>query len=379
MDFALSEEHRIFRRTFVKFLEKEIAPLEAECDRKEEFPEGMFRRFGEQGYLCITFPQEYGGAGADMITLVIFSEELGRLCSGIGGGLMVQSSLATRSILHAGTEEQKRRFLPPAARGEKIFAFALTETDAGSDAASIKTRAVRDGDHYVINGNKMFVSNFSLADYITAAVVTDPEKGRNGISLIVVEKGTPGLQYGNKIEKIGNRATQTGELIFEDCRAPAANLIGEEGSGFKIIMQTLEEARITLGAKAVGIAQAAFDESLKYASERVQFGRPIGKFQMIQSKLAWMASEIEAARLMLYKAAWMKDAGESYTKQSAMAKLYATEMAVRVTGEAMQIHGGYGYTLEFPVQRHFRDAKLLTIGEGTSEIQQIIIAKQLGL
>jgi alkylation response protein AidB-like acyl-CoA dehydrogenase len=292
---------------------------------------------------------------------------------------MVQSSLATRSILHAGTEEQKQRFLPHAARGEKIFAFALTETGAGSDAASIKTRAVRDGDSYVINGTKMFISNYIFADCITVAVVTDPEKGKKGISLIVVEKGAPGLSYGKKIEKIGNRATQTGELIFEDCRVPAANLIGTEGAGFKIIMQTLDEARITLGAKALGIAQAAFDESVRYAKERVQFGQPIGKFQMIQSKLAWMAAELEAARLMIHKAAWMKDRGLPYSQQSAMAKLYATEMAVRVTGEAMQIHGGYGYTLEFPVQRHFRDAKLLTIGEGTSEIQQLIIARQLGL
>jgi alkylation response protein AidB-like acyl-CoA dehydrogenase len=225
----------------------------------------------------------------------------------------------------------------------------------------------------------MFISNATIADYITVAVVTNPERGRKGISLIVVEKETPGLTCGKKIEKIGNRATQTSELVFEECRVPAANLIGEEGAGFKIIMQTLDEARITLGAKAIGIAQAAFDESVKYAQEREQFGQPISKFQLIQSKLAWMATELEAARLMIYKAAWMKDAGEPYSKQSAMAKLYATEMAVRVTGEAMQIHGGYGYTLEFPVQRHFRDAKLLTIGEGTSEIQQIIIARQLGL
>lgn len=379
MDYALTESQRIFRESFVKFLEKEVAPLEEECDRKEEFPIEMFRLFGKHGYLCLTFPEKYGGAAADTTTLVVFSEELGRLCAGIGGGLMVQSSLATTSILHAGTEEQKKRFLEAAIRGEKIFAFGLTEPGAGSDAASIKTRAVREDDHYVINGSKMFISNYSLADFITLAVVTDPAKGRDGISLIVVEKGASGLEYGRKISKIGNRATQTGELFFNDCRVPATNLIGAEGSGFKIIMQSLNEARITLGAKAVGIAQASLDESLKYAKERVQFGKPIGKFQMIQSKLVWMATKIEAARLMLYRAAWMKEHGDDYSMQAAMAKLYATEMAVEVTGEAMQIHGGYGYTSEFPVQRHFRDAKLLTIGEGTSEIQQIIIAKQLGL
>ncbi len=379
MEFALTEAQRIFRDTLVKFLQKEVAPLEEECDRREEFPVEMFRRFGEQGYLCVAFPEEYGGAAADAVTLAIFCEEIGRLCAGIGGGLLVQSSLATTSILHAGTEEQKKRFLPPAVRGEKIFAFGLTEPGAGSDAASIKTRAVRDGGHYVVNGSKMFITNYCLADYITLAVVTDPSRGRDGISLLVVEKGTPGLEYGRKISKIGNRATQTGELIFSDCRVPAANLIGAEGAGFKIIMRTLDEARITLGAKALGIAQAAFDESLQYAKDRVQFGKPIGKFQMIQSKLAWMATQLQAARLMLYQAAWMKDHGEDYSRQAAMAKLYATEIAVEVTGEAMQIHGGYGYTSEFPVQRHFRDAKLLTIGEGTSEIQQLIIARHLGL
>ena len=379
MDYALTEEQRIFRESLVKFLEKEVAPLEEECDRKEEFPVEMFRLFGKQGYLCVGFPEAYGGAGADAVTLVIFCEEIGRVAAGIGGGLLVQSSLATTSILHGGTEEQKQKYLPPAIRGEKIFAFGLTEPGAGSDAASIKTRAVRDSDNYVINGSKMFITNYSLADYITLVAVTDPSKGHNGISLLVVEKGTPGLEYGRKISKIGNRATQTGELFFNNCRVPAANLIGAEGAGFKIIMRTLDEARITLGAKALGIAQAAFDESLQYAKERVQFGKPIGKFQMIQSKLAWMATELEAARLMLYKAAAMKDHSADYSKQAAMAKLYATEIAVAVTGEAMQIHGGYGYTNEFPVQRHFRDAKLLTIGEGTSEIQQIIIAKQLGL
>ncbi len=379
MDYALTETQRIFRESLVRFLEREVAPLEEECDRREEFPVEMFRRFGERGYLCVAFPEAYGGAGADAVTLLIFCEEIGRLAAGIGGGLLVQSSLATTSILHAGSEDQKQKFLPPAIRGEKIFAFALTEPGAGSDAASIKTRAVRDGDDYVINGSKMFITNYSLADYITLAVVTDPEKGRDGISLLVVEKGAPGLEYGRKISKIGNRATQTGELIFNDCRAPAANRIGAEGAGFRIIMRTLDEARLTLGAKALGIAQAAFDESLQYAKDRVQFGKPIGKFQMIQSKLAWMATQLEAARLLLYKGAWLKDHGDDYSKQAAMAKLYATETAVAVTGEAMQIHGGYGYTTEFPVQRHFRDAKLLTIGEGTSEIQQIIIAKQLGL
>jgi alkylation response protein AidB-like acyl-CoA dehydrogenase len=379
MDYALTETQRIFRESLVRFLEREVAPLEEECDRHEEFPVEMFRRFGERGYLCVAFPEAYGGAGADAVTLLIFCEEIGRLCAGIGGGLLVQSSLATTSILHAGSEDQKQKFLPPAIRGEKIFAFALTEPGAGSDAASIKTRAVRDGDDYVINGSKMFITNYSLADYITLAVVTDPEKGRDGISLLVVEKGAPGLEYGRNISKLGNRATQTGELIFNDCRAPAANRIGAEGAGFRIIMRTLDEARLTLGAKALGIAQAAFDESLQYAKDRVQFGKPIGKFQMIQSKLAWMATQLEAARLLLYKGAWLKDHGDDYSKQAAMAKLYATETAVTVTGEAMQIHGGYGYTTEFPVQRHFRDAKLLTIGEGTSEIQQIIIAKQLGL
>jgi len=378
MDFELDEHHRIFKETFRKFCEREIEPLVDQAEEEEKFPLHLFPRMGELGYLCPRYPEKYGGAGIDKISEVIMREELSRVSQGIASSWSAHSHLGTYPIYKWGTEEQKDRYLVPAIKGNKIAAFGLTEPDAGSDTKSIRTTAERKGDYYVINGRKIFITNGNICDFLTLVAYTDRSKGYRGISLFIVDRNTPGFVVSRKLRKEGIRCSETAELLFEECKIPAEQLIGHEG-GFYNLMNTLTEGRVGVAGNCVGIAQAAYEAALKYAGERIQFGRPIGKFQAIQFKLAEIATEIEAARLLVYKAAWLIDQGKEPIKEASMAKLYASEVAVRAAREAVQIHGGYGIMREFRVGRYLRDALVYTIGEGTSEIQKMIIAKQIGL
>ncbi len=377
MDFGLGEEYRIYKEQFRKIFEKEVAPYVKEAEETGEFPVELFRRFGELGLFGITYPEEYGGAGLDMLTFTIYAEELGRISSGIAGPLIVQSSIGTEAILQLGTEEQKRKYLLPAMRGEKIFAFASTEPSAGSDLKSIRTIARRRGDRYVINGIKTLVTNGPIADVITLVAQTDYSKGYRGISLFLIEKDTPGFRIGRIIKKLGNNPSPTAELIFEECEIPVENRLGPEEGGFYSVMHLLNDGRIVVAARALGIAIAAYEVAYQYAQDRIAFGKKIYDFQEIQSKIVNMAVNIEAARLLVYKAAWRKDQGMDYAKTASEAKLFATEVAEKVTRDAVQVLGGFGYTREFPVERYFRDARLMTIIEGTSEIQRLIIARRL--
>ncbi len=377
MDFQLTEEQQMIRKMARDFAEKEIAPVAGEMDEKGEFPWELIRRMASLGFLGLPIPEEYGGAGADSVSFAVAMEEIARASGSIALFLDAHTSLACEAILRFGSEEQRRRYLAPLARGEKIGAFALTEPEAGSDAASIKTRATLDGGEWVLNGQKVFITNGSIADVVVVAAVTDPEKGHHGISNFIVEKGVPGFRPGHDEEKMGLKGCVTSELFFEDCRIPKENLLGEEGEGFKQFLNVLDNGRIAIGAMAVGLAQAALEASIAYAKERVQFGRPIAQFQAIQWMLADMATQIEAARLLTYQAAFLKDQGVRFTKEAAMAKLFASEVAERACHAAIQIHGGYGYTKDYPVERFYRDARLTEIGEGTSEIQRLVIARQV--
>jgi len=378
MDFELTEEQRLFRNMVHEFAQKEIAPRAAELDEKGGFPWENFREMGQLGILGIPYPEKYGGSDGDTVSYAIAMEEVSRACGSTGITFVAQTSLACGPLYYFGSEEQKQKYLAPLASGEKVGGFGLTEPEAGSDAGGTRTRAVLDGDEWVINGRKTFCTNGSLADIVVFTARTDPEaKGSYGISSFVVEKGTPGFWPGRDEDKFGLRGSKTSELVFEDCRIPRENLLGEEGEGFKQFMITLDSGRISIGAMALGLAQAALDKALPYARERYQFGRPIGSFQAIQWMLADMATEIEAARLLVYRSAWMKDRGMNITKESAMAKLFASEVAERAAFKAIQIHGGYGYTRDYEVERIYRDQRLCTIGEGTSEIQRLVIARQL--
>jgi alkylation response protein AidB-like acyl-CoA dehydrogenase len=379
MDLELTEEQRIFRESIRNFIEKEVAPLVEEAEEKEAFPLELFRKMGELGYLCVRYPVEMGGGGADKVTECILVEELCRVCAGIAGGILVQSGLATEPLYRFGPQELRERFLYPAIRGEKIGAFALTEPDAGSDAASIRTRAIREGDHYVLQGTKMFITNGPICDFAVVAATVDPSRKARGISLFVVERGTEGFRVARKLKKVGNRSAETGELIFEECRIPAANLIGgEEGRGFHQIRDTLTSGRITYGARCTGVAQAAYEASLRFARERVQFGRPIIQFQVNRFKLADMAMKIDIMRSYTYRVARLSDMGARVMKEASMVKLFCSETLQQILSQAMQIHGGYGYMMEYPVQRFWRDGRLFTITEGTSEIHHMIIAQELG-
>jgi alkylation response protein AidB-like acyl-CoA dehydrogenase len=378
LDLYLSEEHRIFQQQFRRFCEKEIAPLVDEAERTQTFPRHLFPLMGGLGYLCVRYPEEYGGAGMDKVGEVVLREELSRVCQGIATSWSGHSHLATFPIFKLGTEAQKQDYLVPAIKGEKIGSFALTEPDAGSDAKAIAASARRQGDHYVLNGAKTFITNAPLADYFLVAAYTDRDQGYHGISLFLVDAGTPGLSV-RKLDKEGIRSSDTGEVFFDDCRLPAACLLGEKEGCFKLVMETLSEGRIGVAANMVGVAQAAFEAALRYAKERTQFGQPIGRFQAVAHKLADMATEIRAARLMVLSAARLIDQDRECILEASTCKLFASEMAVRCAREAIQIHGGYGVMSEFPVSRYLRDALVYTIGEGTSEIQRNIIAHQLGL
>jgi len=378
VDFAFNEEQTIFRQAMKEFAEKEIAPIVEEAEAKEEYPVELFKKMGKLGYLCPGYPVEYGGGGMGEIGTCIMVEELAKASSGITSGLMVQSGLATFTIVAHGSEEQKQKYLVPAIQGDKVSAFGLTEADSGSDAAAMKTTAKKDGDYYVINGSKIYITNAPICDFITLAVSTDRSQGTKGITALIVEKDTPGLTI-TKMRKFGHHSTATGEVFFEDCRVPVENLIGEEGKGYKYMLEALNPSRISHSARSVGLAQAALEASLNYAKERVQFGQPIGKFQAIAFKLARMATEIEAARWLLYRVAWLFDQDADCRKEAPMTKFFSSDVAIRVAEETMRIHAGAGYLAESTIPRFFRDAILYHSTEGTTEIQQMVISRELGL
>ena len=379
MIFELTDEHKLMRQMVREFAEAEIAPGVSERDEEERFDRAlMYDKLGELGLTGIVFPEEYGGAGADYISYAIAVEELSRVCASTGVTLSAHLSLGANPLFLFGTEAQKKKYLVPLANGSKLGGFGLTENSAGSDAGGTKTTATRDGDHWVLNGSKTFITNGGDAEiYIVFARSDKEAQKHHGISAYIVEKGTPGFEFGKKEKKLGIRSSPTMELVFNNCRIPAENLLGEEGSGFKIAMKTLDGGRIGIAAQALGIAQGAFEAALNYAKERKQFNQSISSFQAIQFKRADMATEIEAARLLIYQAAYRASAGLSYGQQSAMAKMYASDVAMRVTTEAVQVFGGYGYTREFPVERMMRDAKITQIYEGTNEVQRIVISAAL--
>jgi butyryl-CoA dehydrogenase len=373
----LSQEHEKFRQKIREFAEAEIEPKASLIDETCEFPFDTMKKLGEMGILGMVVPEKYGGSGYDTISYSIAVEEISRVCGSTGITVAAHNSLGVYPIYLFGNEEQKRKYIPPLAKGEKLGSFGLTEPGAGSDAAATKTTAVLDGDFYVVNGTKNFITNASVGETFVFTAMTDKTKRHKGISSFMLEKGMKGFTIGKKENKMGLRGSDTATLIFEDLQIPKENLLGKEGEGFKQFMITLDGGRISIGAMALGIAQGAFDKALRYAKEREQFGKPIGNFQAIQWKLADMATQIEAARHLIYHSSWLKDKGERFIKESAMAKLYASEVGRFVTYQAIQIFGGYGYLSEYPVERYFRDVKLCEIGEGTSEIQRIVIAREL--
>ncbi|GAB6190474.1 acyl-CoA dehydrogenase [Desulfocastanea catecholica] len=379
MNFEPTEEQSLLRDMVREFAEKEVAPSAAERDEAERFDRRlMFDRLAELGLTGIVFPEEYGGAGADYISYAIAVEELSRVCASTGVTLSAHLSLGSNPIYLFGSETQKQQFLVPLAEGRKMGAFGLTEPSAGSDAGGTRTTAVRDGDSWILNGTKIFITNAGEAEvYIVFARTDKDAKKHYGISAFIVEKGTAGFSFGKKEQKMGIRSSPTMELIFQDCRIPAANLLGLEGEGFKVAMKTLDGGRIGIASQALGIAQGALDAAVNYAKERQQFGTPIGRFQGVQFQLADMATQIEASRFLVYNAAYRASNGLSYSQQSAMAKLMASETAMRVTTQAVQILGGYGYTRDFPVERMMRDAKITEIYEGTSEVQRLVIGSAL--
>jgi butyryl-CoA dehydrogenase len=377
MDFLLSEEHQMLRKMVRDFAEKEVAPTAAERDEQERFDRSIFDRMGELGLTGIPWPEEYGGIGADYLSYVITVEELSRVCASTGTTLSAHLSLAGWPLYKFGTEQQKLTYLRPLAEGKKLGAYALTEPGSGSDAAGMKTTAVPDGDEWVLNGSKIFITNGGEAEIYIVFASTDAALKHKGISAFIVDKGTPGFNFGKKEKKLGIRSSPTLEILFDQCRIPKENLLGDLGEGFKIAMMTLDGGRNGIAAQALGIAQGAFEAALDYAKERKQFGKPIAQQQAIQFKLADMATKIEAARLLTYQAAWLEGKNLPYGKASAISKLYAADIAMEVTIEAVQIFGGYGYTREYPVERMMRDAKITQIYEGTNEIQRLVISGYL--
>ncbi|MBW2637318.1 MAG: acyl-CoA dehydrogenase family protein [Deltaproteobacteria bacterium] len=379
MDFSLTDEQKAFRDALRKFAKNEINPIAEEYDERAEYPQFIFKKMAESGYLGARFPVEFGGSGGDTMFSVIMSEELGYVSPGIYLGMYVHLYLAMSAILFFGSNEQKKKYLTQGIQGDMISAWAFAEPGAGSDPGSMTTRAKRDGNDFIINGTKMFITNGTFADFVVVTAVTDPSLGMKGISLFIVDKDTPGFSVSKKLKKMGMKASEAAELVFEDCRVPASNMLGKEDTGFLAAMGTLTEGRIVAAAFAVGIARAAYEASLNYAKSRVAFGKSIGKFQGIQWMFADMATQIEAAKLLTYQAAWLASDGKNPVKESSMAKLFATEMASNVCAQAVQIHGGYGFMDEYVVSRFYRDCKLLEIGEGTSQIHRNTIARSIGL
>lgn len=379
MDFELTEEQRMLRRMVREFAEREIAPRAEEIDATDEFPHDLFRRLADVGLLGLPFPAEYGGSDADYHAMVIALEEIARVSGSMAITLDAHTSLCCEPIYRFGSEEQKQTYLPPLLRGDHVGAFGLTEPQAGSDAGATRTRAVLDPetDEWVIDGQKIFITNGSVADVVVITAKTDPEAGSRGISAFIIEKGTPGFKVGRDERKMGLKGSVTSELFFEGCRIPRENLLGEKNRGFGQFLATLDAGRVAIAAMAVGLAQGAYERSIDYAKERQQFGQPIADFQAIRWMIADMATGIEAARMMVHRAAALREAGERYTKEASMAKLFATETAERVCHKAIQIHGGYGYVREYEVERMYRDQRLCQIGEGTNEIQRLVISREV--
>lgn len=377
MKLELNDQQKMIQKMVREFAEKEIAPVAAELDKQEEYPTKILEKMAKLGLLGTIIPTEYGGAGLDTISYATVIEEISRKCSSTGVITSVHNSLVSHPIMKYGTEEQKKKYLTILAKGEEIGAFAATEPNAGSDLGAMQTTAVLKGNKYIINGDKTFITSGSEAGIIIVFAVTNKEAGSKGISAFIVEDSFKGYKVGSIFEKLGINASKTSELIFEDMEVPKENLLGKEGEGFKIALSTLDGGRIGIAAQAVGIARAALDESIEYAKQRQQFGRPLAKFQAIQWMIADMATRIEAARYLVYNASYLKDKGERFSKEAAMAKLYASETAMDAVIKAVQIHGGYGYTKEYAVERLFRDAKITEIYEGTSEIQRLVISGSL--
>jgi butyryl-CoA dehydrogenase len=377
MDFALSPQHQEIRRTVREFAEGRIAPVADELERKGEFPHEIIREAASLGLLGVPYPEEVGGTGLDSVAYAITIEELSRVSGSVGIIVSAHTSLGCNPLYLAGTDEQKERYLRPLASGQKLGAYGLTEPSAGSDSRGTRTRAHRDGDCWVLNGSKRFITNAGVADTYIVTAVTDREAESGKISAFIVEANAPGFSIGRMEEKMGLHASNTGELLFEDCRIPVENLLGHEGEGDKLFLRTLDGGRIGIGAMALGLAQAAFEASSAYAKTREQFGKPIAAFQGVAFMIADMATELDAARLLVYRAAWLKDQGKPFSTEASMAKLFASEVASRVTNAAIQVHGGYGYITEYKVERYLRDAKLTEIGEGTSQIQRLVIARNL--
>ncbi|AYE48582.1 acyl-CoA dehydrogenase [Priestia megaterium] len=375
MFFKLSEEHEMIRKMVRDFAKNEVAPTAAQRDEEERFDRGIFTQMADLGLTGIPWPEQYGGIGSDYLAYCIAIEELSRVCASTGVTLSAHTSLAGWPIYTFGTEEQKQKYLKPMATGEKIGAYGLTEPSAGSDAGGMRTLAVKDGEDYILNGSKIFITNGGEADIYVVFARIDPNEKRT--SAFIIEKDMPGFSVGKKEKKLGIRSSPTTEIIFEDCRVPKENLLGNEGEGFKVAMMTLDGGRNGIAAQAVGIAQGALDAAVAYAKERQQFGKPIISQQGIAFKLADMATSIEAARLLTYQAAWLESQGLPYGKESAMSKLYAADTAMKVTTEAVQVFGGYGYTKDYPVERFMRDAKITQIYEGTQEIQRLVISRYL--
>jgi butyryl-CoA dehydrogenase len=379
MDFQLTEQQKLFKKTVREFAEKEIKPLASKIDKEEYFPWEMYKKMGKMGFMGMTVPKKYGGAGIDKICYMIALEEISRVCGSTGLTVEAHNSLGVGHIYEKGTEEQRKKYLPKILHGEALAAWALTEPNAGSDAASVQTTAVPDGDEWVLNGTKQFITSGDIAIVTTVMAKTDKTLGAKGISAFIIEKDTPGFTVGVLEDKLGLRGSRTAELILENCRVPKENLLGEKNLGFVGAMTILDRGRTAIGAMAVGIAQAALDESISYAKQREQFGKPIGKNQAIQWMIADMATHIDAARLLVLRAAYLEEKGLPFSIEASMAKLYASEIAMKATRDAIQIHGGHGYMRDLPLERFYRDIKLTQIGEGTSEVQRMVIAKRLGL